>query len=112
MEWLSVLPPLIAIVVVIWKKEVIMALLMAIFSSELLLAYQQHSNIFFYAFFGFIERVIGVFSTPSNTRLLIFSVLIGTLLAYVRNSGGVSALVEKLVASRCGNFYYRYFDFY
>ncbi len=98
MEWLSVLPPLIAIVVVIWKKEVIMALLMAIFSSELLLAYQQHSNIVFYAFLGFIERIIGVFSTPSNTRLLIFSVLIGTLLAYVRNSGGVSALVEKLVA--------------
>jgi tetracycline resistance efflux pump len=97
MEWLTVLPPLIAIAVVIWKKEVIMALLMGVFSSELLLAYQQHSNVVFYAFLGFIERIITVFSSPSNTRLLIFSLLIGTLLAYVRNSGGVSALVEKLV---------------
>ena len=97
MEWLSVLPPIIAIVVVMWKKEVIMALIIAVFSSELLLAYQQHSNFIFYAFIGFIERIISVFSTVSNTRLLIFSLLIGALLAYFRNSGGVSALVEGLV---------------
>ncbi|MBL4908685.1 MAG: sodium:proton antiporter [Alteromonadaceae bacterium] len=101
MEWLTVLPPLIAIIVVIWKKEVIMALLMAVFSSELLLAFQNTEHIgfgvVFHAFIGFIERVITVFSSPGNTRLLIFSVLIGTLLAYVRNSGGVSALVERLV---------------
>jgi len=101
MEWLTVLPPLIAIIVVIWKNEVIMALLMAVFSSELLLAFQHaepsQSNVIFHAFIGFIERIITVFSSPGNTRLLIFSLLIGTLLAYVRNSGGVSALVESLV---------------
>jgi Na+/H+ antiporter NhaC len=98
MEWLSVLPPLVAIVVVLWRKEVILALLMAVFSSELLLAYREHSNVIFYAFIGVIERVITVFSSPSNTRLLIFSLLIGALLAYVRNSGGVTALVNKLVS--------------
>jgi len=98
MEWLSVLPPLVAVVVVLWKKEVILALLMAVFSSELLLASQEHSNVLFYTFIGFIDRVIIVFNSPSNTRLLIFSLLIGALLSYVRNSGGVTALVEKLVS--------------
>lgn len=101
MEWLTVLPPLIAIAVVMWKKEVIMALLLGVFSSEVLLAYktveQSQNNFVFYAFIGFVERIISVVSSPSNARLLIFSLLIGTLLAYVRNSGGVSALVEKLV---------------
>ena len=97
MEWLSVLPPLIAIVVVIWRKEVILALLMAVFSSELLLAYQEHSNVIFYAFIGFVERIISVIGSPGNTRILIFSLLIGALLAYVRNSGGVTAMVNKLV---------------
>jgi len=101
MEWLTVLPPLIAIAVVIWKKEVIMALLIGVFSSELLLAYktaeQAKSNFIFQAFIGFIERIVSVVSSPSNARLLIFSLLIGALLAYVRNSGGVSALVEKLI---------------
>lgn len=98
MEWLSVIPPLVAIVVVLWRKEVILALLMAVFSSELLLAYQNHSNIVFYAFIGFIERIISVFSSPGNARLLVFSLLIGALLAYVRNSGGVTAMVNKLVS--------------
>jgi Na+/H+ antiporter NhaC len=98
MEWLSVIPPLVAIAVVLWKKEVILALLMAVFSSELLLAYQDHSNVVFHAFIGFIERIISVFSSPGNARLLLFSLLIGALLAYVRNSGGVTAMVNKLVS--------------
>jgi len=98
MEWLSVIPPLVAIVIVLWRKEVILALLMAVFSSELLLAYQHHSNVIFYAFIGSIERVISVFSSPGNARLLVFSLLIGALLAYVRNSGGVTAMVNKLVS--------------
>ena len=98
MEWLSVIPPLVAIVVVLWRKEVILALLLAVFSSELLLAFREHSNVVFYAFIGFIERIITVFSSPGNTRLLIFSLLIGALLAYIRNSGGVTALVNKLVS--------------
>jgi Na+/H+ antiporter NhaC len=98
MDWLSVIPPLVAIVIVLWRKEVILALLMAVFSSELLLAYQNHSNIIFYAFIGSIERIISVVSSPGNARLLIFSLLIGALLAYVRNSGGVTAMVNKLVS--------------
>ncbi|MDP7593829.1 MAG: Na+/H+ antiporter NhaC family protein [Litorilituus sp.] len=98
MEWLSVIPPIIAIIVVLWRKEVILALLAAIFSAELLLALKQDSNVIFSAFFGSIERVISIFNSPGNARLLIFSLLIGALLAYVRNSGGVTAMVNKLVS--------------
>jgi len=97
MEWLSVLPPLVAIIIVIWKKEVILALLSAVFTSELILASQHHSNAIFHAFIGFIERIISVVSSGGNARILIFSLLIGALLAYVRDSGGVTATVEKLV---------------
>lgn len=98
MEWLSVLPPVLAIVVVLWRKEVILALLVAIFSAELLLALKQDANVIFAAFLGSIERVISIVSSPGNARLLIFSLLIGALLAYVRNSGGVTAMVNKLVS--------------
>jgi len=97
MEWLSVLPPLVAIIIVVWKKEVILALLTAVFTAELLLALQHHSNAPFHAFTGFIERVISVVSSGGNARILIFSLLIGALLAYIRESGGVTATVEKLV---------------
>jgi tetracycline resistance efflux pump len=97
MEWLSVLPPLVAIIIVVWKKEVILALLSAVFTSELILASQNHSNAIFHAFIGFVERIISVVSSGGNARILIFSLLIGALLAYVRDSGGVTATVDKLV---------------
>ncbi|MBU2893251.1 sodium:proton antiporter [Colwellia sp. D2M02] len=97
MEWLSILPPLIAIILVLWKREVILALLAAVFTSEFLLALAEHNNAVFYGGIGLIERVVSVVSSPGNARILIFSLLIGALLAYVRNSGGVTATVEKLV---------------
>jgi Na+/H+ antiporter NhaC len=97
MDWLSVLPPLVAIIIVIWKKEVILALLTAVFTSEVLLAFQSQNNVIFHGFVGSLERVVSVVSSGGNARILIFSLLIGALLAYVRDSGGVTATVEKLV---------------
>nr|WP_202899660.1 hypothetical protein [Kordiimonas gwangyangensis] len=41
MGWLSLLPPIIAISVVLWRKEVLLALILAIFASEVL----QQANI-------------------------------------------------------------------
>jgi len=98
MEWLTVLPPLVAVVMVLWKKEVILALVMAVFTSELLLSYQVQSNFIFHAFIGFINRIVLVFSSVDNTQLLIFSLLIGALLSYLRNSGGVTAMINTLTS--------------
>ncbi len=96
MSWLAILPPLVAIIVVFWRKEVIGALLLAVFCSELLLSLGAEQNIG-YAFIGTLERIVEVFSSPGNTRILIFSLLVGALLAYIRESGGVAAMVEALL---------------
>lgn len=98
MEWLSIIPPIVAIAVVIWKKEVIIALLLAIFSSEFLqLSVSWYSSA--PAALNTIERIVGVFASPDNTRLLIFSLMIGALLAFMRQSGGVTAMVAGLINS-------------
>ena len=97
MHWYSILPPLIAIAIVFWRKEVIMALLVAVASSEFLLAFQGEGNSVFDTFLNTIERIISVASSPGNTRILIFSILIGALLAYIRESGGVAATVNMLM---------------
>ena len=97
MSWYSILPPLIAILIVFWRKEVIMALLVAVASSEFLLALNGEGNTLFFTFINTIERVIEVASSPGNSRILIFSVLIGALLAYIRESGGVAATVNLLM---------------
>lgn len=96
MEWLSVLPPLVAIAVVLWRKEVIIALLLAIFSAEFLqIAFNWQTPL--PAGLNTIERIVGVFSDADNARLLIFSLMIGALLAFIRHSGGVAAMVAKIV---------------
>jgi Na+/H+ antiporter NhaC len=96
MEWLSVLPPLVAIVVVLWRREVILALFLAIFVSELLLT-QAFANGLLIALLNSLERIAAVFADIGNTRILMFSLMIGALMAYMRHSGGVTALVERLV---------------
>ena len=97
MHWYAILPPIIAIVIVFWRKEVILALLAAILSAEFLLAYQNQNEVLFTGVIGSIERVIEIITSAGNTRILLFSVLIGALLAYMRYSGGVTATVELLI---------------
>ncbi|MFY8273047.1 Na+/H+ antiporter NhaC family protein [Pseudoalteromonas sp. SSDWG2] len=97
MSWYSILPPLVAIAIVFWRKEVIMALLAAVATSEFLLAISGDGNTLFFTFINTIERVVDTASSPGNSRVLLFSVLIGALLAYIRESGGVAATVNMLI---------------
>ena len=96
MDWISVIPPIVAVIVVLWRKEVIIALLLAIFSAELLqLAFSWHAPL--PAAANTIERIVGVFNNADNARVLIFSLMIGALLAFIRLSGGVAAMVASIV---------------
>lgn len=101
MEWYSLLPPIIAVIAVLWKKEVILALLLAIFTSEMLLA-GTGSTMLFHGAIGLLERIVSIFSSPGNTRILIFSLVIGAVLAYMRHSGGVTAMVEYIISKGLG----------
>lgn len=97
MHWYSILPPIIAIIIVFWRKEVILALVAAILSAEWLLAYQNKTEVLFSGTIASIERVVEIVVSAGNSRILLFSVLIGALLAYMRYSGGVTATVEMLI---------------
>ena len=90
MEWLTLLPPAIAIVVAVWKKDVIISLVSALFVAEIL--HNQFNPAA--GFLGVFNRTVEVFSSPSNTRVLVFSLLIGALLSLIKKSGGVSAFVK------------------
>ncbi|MBT1452231.1 sodium:proton antiporter [Glaciecola sp. XM2] len=99
MDWLTVLPPAIAIIIVLWKKEVILALLLSVVSAEFLLLLLSNEASLFLTPINTIERIISTVSDPGNARILVFSLLVGALLAFVRDSGGVAAMVNKLINS-------------
>ena len=97
MGWYSVIPPLVAILVVFWRKEVILALLLAVLSAETLLLIHIGEQNPLFSPINSVERVINIIDNPSNARILLFSIMIGTLLAYIRDSGGVAATVNLLI---------------
>ncbi|WP_010362882.1 Na+/H+ antiporter NhaC family protein [Pseudoalteromonas citrea] len=97
MTWYSILPPLIAILVVFWRKEVILALVLALLSSEFLLVLQGDASNILMTVVNSVERVVSVATSAGNSRILIFSIVIGALLAYIRESGGVAATVNVLM---------------
>ncbi|WP_251358479.1 Na+/H+ antiporter NhaC family protein [Kangiella sp. TOML190] len=94
--WLTILPPILAIILAIWKRQVILALVAAIFCAELILVSGNPVS----AFSQMVERVVGVFQSSYSTRVLMFSLLIGALIQLIKISGGVSAFVEWLTRKR------------
>jgi tetracycline resistance efflux pump len=99
LDWLTILPPLVAILIVLWKKEVILALLLSIVTSEFLLLLKTEQSSFLLTPINTIERVVSTVGDAGNARILIFSLLVGALLAFMRDSGGVAAFVNKLISS-------------
>ena len=100
-DWLTLLPALVAIIVVLWRKEVILALLLSLCTAELLIFLQAGQSsapmLLLDGSIATLERIVAVTRDGDNARILMFSLLVGGLLAYMRDSGGVSATVKMLV---------------
>lgn len=99
-DWMTLIPALVALAVVLWKKEVIVALLLSLFSAELLLLLKSDHNLLQASTLGglnVLESIVLVMTDAGNARLLLFALLVGALMAFMRYSGGVSALVNLLI---------------
>lgn len=100
-NWLTLLPAIVAIAVVLWRKEVILALLLSLCTAELLIFIQNGQSIgaglILDGSIQTLERIVEVTADAGNARILMFSLLVGGLLAYLRYSGGVTAMVDFLV---------------
>jgi len=90
LQALTLLPPIVAIIIAVWKKDVILALAAALFTATCIAAQLNP----WHGFLGFFDALVGVFGSESNTRILMFSAFIGALLALMRRSGGVAAFVN------------------
>jgi len=87
---LSIAPPLLAILLAIWTKEVFGSLLAGIALGALIL----ESGNPFGMFTSTLSHLVGVFSDAGNVRVVIFCSLMGSLIALVQRSGGVQGFVE------------------
>ncbi len=100
-DWMTLIPALVAIIVVLWRKEVIVALLLSLFSAECLLLLKTQTSLVTtipLAGLNSLEALVAVLSDPGNARLMLFALMVGALMAYMRYSGGVAAMVNQLTS--------------
>jgi len=95
-SWLSILPPVIAIILAIWSKQVMLSLFAGIWMGFTLLSgFNPISGAA-----ASLDGVIDVMGDPGDARVLIFTLLIGALIATIEHSGGVRGFVHFLETRR------------
>ncbi len=97
--WLSILPPLIAILLALLFKEVISALFIGIFIGAATLGFYSDGVMgIFGAFLTVLDQyILDALVNPDHLSVILFSVLIGSVVAVISKNGGMQGVVNKLV---------------
>ncbi len=87
--FLSVLPPVLAIILALRTKQVYIALIFGTWFGWLII---NGWNVVT-GTFATLEAFVNVFKSPGNTRVIMFSALVGALLLFIQYSGGVDGFM-------------------
>jgi len=88
--WLSLLPPLVAIILAIRTKHVYLSLFFGIWLGWMIIHNWNPLKGLIHA----TEALITVFTQPDNTRVILFSALIGAVITFTQYSGGMKGFVK------------------
>lgn len=96
-KWFAILPPLVAIVLAIWLKEVITSLLAGVFSGALVLTGGEPFTAFLRTIDTHILRqIVPGDGTPDHVLAILFTMMLGGMIGIMSTSGGTRALVDRL----------------
>jgi len=90
--YLSILPPVIAIILALKTKQVYTSLIAGIWLGWLII---NDWNILD-GTIGTLEGFVNVFKSAGNTRTIMFSALVGSLLMFIQYSGGVQGFILRI----------------
>ncbi|PXX99002.1 sodium:proton antiporter [Marinifilum breve] len=110
--WMSILPPLIAILMALVFKEVFSALFVGLFTGTLIIFGYQDVSFFtaiFKAIFAISDTyIIQSLADTGHISIIVFSMLIGAMVNLITQNGGMQGVVNKLSrfanSSRSGQF--------
>lgn len=98
--WLTMLPPLVAIVLAFVTRNVIFSLFMGIFTGTFMVNISG-ANIFaalYYAFVDMSVKMVGSLADSWNAGIVLQVLTIGGMIAVITKMGGPRAIAEKLAA--------------
>jgi len=97
--WVSILPPVLAIVLAIWTRQVYLSLATGVWIGwSIIEGWNPLSGLA-----RSISEVVGVLASAGNANVILFTLVIGALIATVESSGGVRGFVRYLETRRWVN---------
>ncbi|MCD4734790.1 MAG: Na+/H+ antiporter NhaC family protein [Bacteroidales bacterium] len=98
--WMSILPPLIAIMMALLLREVFSALFLGLLVGSVIICFYQGDG-FFMAVFNGIFAMIDTYILESladtdHLSIIVFSMMIGAMVALISDNGGMRGIVNKL----------------
>lgn len=90
--WVSILPPVLAIVLAIWTRQVYLSLGAGVWLGWVILEGWNPASGLARA----IENTVAVLASAGNANVILFTLVIGALIATIETSGGVRGFVRYL----------------
>ena len=90
MDWIVLLPPVVAIGLAMWTRQIYLSLFAGLWLGTTILAGGNPVL----GLRELADQIVTVFTTESNARILVFCLLVGGLVALVQVSGGVQGFIR------------------
>ena len=90
MDWIVLLPPVVAIALALWTRQIYLSLFAGLWLGTTILAGGNPVA----GLRGVADQLVTAFANESNASILIFCLLVGSLIALVQASGGVVGFIE------------------
>ena len=95
--WVSIVPPLVAIVMTLLSRQVIPALFLGVWFGSVALIGFTPAGIFHGLLATYTVHVLGAVVDPSQAQVLLFSFMIGGMIGIVIKNGGMQGVVNIIV---------------
>ena len=90
MDWIVLLPPVLAIGLALWTRQIYLSLFAGLWLGTTILAGGNPVL----GLRELADQIVAVFGSESNARILVFCLLVGGLVALVQVSGGVQGFIN------------------
>jgi Na+/H+ antiporter NhaC len=90
MDWIVLLPPVLAIGLALWTRQIYLSLFAGLWLGTTILAGGNPVL----GLRELADQIVAVFGSESNARILVFCLLVGGLVALVQVSGGVQGFID------------------
>lgn len=98
--WMSIIPPLIAIIFALGFREVYSALFTGLFVGSVIITYYQGYSFFaaiFYGLFAIIDvYILESLNDSAHLSIIVFSMMIGAMVTLISHNGGMRGVVNIL----------------